>query len=191
MLKNLVIHNRSYRSYDENRRVTREELLEFVDLTRFTASGINRQALKYRIVCEKEAADALQALTKWGAMLPQLQLPPPGKCPTGFIVICRDAAIAPHPNSCLTDIGIAAQTILLAAVEKGLGGCMIGNFRPEAVQAQLGLGKDMCPQLIVAIGKPAEEIRLTAVGADGNTAYYRDENGTHCVPKRSLEDILL
>ena len=191
MLKDLIVRNRSYRSYDESRRVTREELLELVDLTRFTASGVNRQPLKYRIVWEKEAVDALQALTKWGAMLPHLQLPPPGMCPTGFIVICQDTAITPNLKGCLIDVGIVAQTMLLAAVEKGLGGCMIGNFRPEAVSAQLDLPENMYPQLVVAIGKPAEEIRLTAVGEDGKTAYYRDENGVHCVPKRSLEDILL
>ena len=191
MLKDLVIRNRSYRSYDESRRVTREELLELVDLTRFTASGVNRQPLKYRIVRTEETVDALQALTVWGAMLPHLQLPPPGMCPTGFIVICQDTSIAPNPKSCLIDVGIVSQTMLLAAAEKGLGGCMIGNFCPEAVAELLELPEGMLPQLIVAIGSPAEEVRLTTVGEDGKTAYYRDESGVHWVPKRSLEDILL
>ena len=45
--------------------------------------------------------------------------------------------------------------------------------------------------LIVAFGKPAEKIVLTAVGEDGNTNYYRDENDVHYVPKRKLEDIIL
>ncbi len=88
-------------------------------------------------------------------------------------------------------MGIVAQTILLAATEKGLGGCMIGNFKKEELKSFLQLPSNIEPQLVVAIGKPAENIVLTSVKEDGKTAYYRDEDGTHYVPKRSLEDILL
>ena len=45
--------------------------------------------------------------------------------------------------------------------------------------------------LVIALGKPAETIILTEVGEDGNTAYYRDENDVHYVPKRKLEDIII
>ena len=89
------------------------------------------------------------------------------------------------------DVGIAAQTILLAAVEKGLGGCMIGSFRKPELKSLLGLSEGIEPNLVVALGKPAEKVILTEVGADGSTAYYRDENDVHYVPKRRLEDIIL
>ena len=45
--------------------------------------------------------------------------------------------------------------------------------------------------MIVAVGKPAEKIVLTEIGPDEPTAYYRDENDVHYVPKRRLRDILL
>ena len=136
--------------------------------------------------------DAIQALTKWAAALPQLSLPWPGQCPTGFIVICLDKSIAPNETAFLRDVGIAAQTILLAATEKGLGGCMIGNFNRSALKELIQLPENVEPNLVVAIGKPAEKIVLTEAGADGNTRYYRDETGTvHFVPKRALKDILL
>ena len=173
MLKDLVIKNRSFRGYDESRKITQEELLGFVDLTRYTASSANTQPLKYHIAYKKEEVDAIQALT-------------------GFIVICLDRGIAPNETAFLRDVGIAAQTILLAAAEKGLGGCMIGNFNRAALKELLKLPEDVEPNLVVAIGKPAEEVVLTEVGPDGNTRYYRDETGTvHYVPKRSLKDILL
>lgn len=92
----------------------------------------------------------------------------------------------------LRDIGIAAQTMLSAVTEKGLGGCMIGNFNKNTLKALLHFPENIEPNLIVAFGKPAEKITLTDVGPDGNTRYYRDESGTeHFVPKRSLQDILL
>ena len=84
-----------------------------------------------------------------------------------------------------------AQTMLLAAVEMGLGGCMIGNFNAGEVRKTLALPETMAPLLVVAIGEPAETVVLTEVGPDGSVQYYRDENDVHYVPKRSLEDILI
>ena len=107
-------------------------------------------------------------------------------------MICLDKSIAPNETAFLRDVGIAAQTILLAATEKGLGGCMIGNFNRAALKELIQLPENVEPNLVVAIGKPAEKVVLTEAGADGNTRYYRDETGTvHFVPKRALKDILL
>lgn len=189
--KDLVIANRSYRGYDESRRVTREELLAMVDCARLTASSVNQQPLKFRLVCEKETVDRVQSLTQWARGLPELTLPHPGKCPTAFIVICQDTQIDPNKTKYLRDVGIAAQTILLAATEMGLGGCMIGSYSAAGVREALALPEHLSPQLVVAIGKPAETVVLTEAGADGNVAYYRDENDVHYVPKRALEDIVL
>ena len=189
MFKDLVKRNRSYRGFDEFRRITREELLEFVDCARFTPSSVNKQPFKYYLAWEKDKVDQIQAMTKWAAALPQLTLPHDGMHPTAFIVICQDTKIA--AGAFLKDVGIVAQTMLLAAVDQGLGGCMIGNFNPETVKETLGLAEELNPLLIVAFGKPAETVVLTEVGEDGKTNYYRDENDVHYVPKRKLEDIIL
>ncbi len=107
-----------------------------------------------------------------------------GKRPTGFVVICQDKGIDENLSLYQKDVGIVAQTMLLAAVEQGLGGCMIGNFQAGEVMEVLGLPEEIRPLLIVAFGKPAEEIHLVDVPEDGNTNYYRDENDVHYVPKR-------
>jgi hypothetical protein len=80
--------------------------------------------------------------------------------------------------------------MLLAAVETGLGGCMIGNFNAGSLHDVLKLDDNIKPLLIVAFGKPDEEIILTDV-VDGKTGYYRDENDRHYVPKRAVEDIII
>ena len=123
--------------------------------------------------------------------LPEMVLPHPGKRPTGFVVICQDKRIDENLNRYQKDVGIVAQTMLLAAVEQGLGGCMIGNFQAGEVMEGIGLPEEIRPLLIVAFGKPAEEIHLVDVQEDGNTNYYRDENDVHYVPKRTLADELL
>ena len=191
MLKDLVLANRSYRGYDESRKITKEELLEFVDCARLTPSSVNGQPFKYYLAWEKECVDKIQSMTKWARALPEMTLPHPGMCPTGFVIICQDTKIGESLGRYQKDVGIVAQTMLLAAAEKGLGGCMIGNFNAGQVKEELQLAEHLAPMLIVAFGKPAEKIVLTEVGEDGNTSYYRDENDVHYVPKRKLEDIIL
>ena len=107
------------------------------------------------------------------------------------IVICQETEWHSSLPRFQRDVGIVAQTILLAAVEMGLGGCMIGNYDAGEVRQALGLAEHLSPVLIVALGKPDETIVLTEVGEDGSTDYYRDEQDVHYVPKRSLKDILL
>lgn len=191
MVKDLILQNRSYRGYDESYAFTREQLMNYVDGARLSASSINIQPLKYFIAYDKADVDKIQTRVKWARQLPQMQLPHPGMCPTGFIVICQDKRISDNLSRFMKDIGIVAQSILLMAVEEGLGGCMIGNFVAEDIRTALGLSRDLQPMLVIALGKPAETIVLTEVGEDGKTAYYRDENDVHYVPKRSLEDILV
>jgi len=190
MFKDLVIKNRSYRGYDESRNITKEELLEIVDCARLSPSSINGQPFKYYLAWESEQVTAIQGMTKWARALPDMVLPHPGKCPTAFIVICQDTTFEKSLARYQKDVGIVAQTMLLAATEMGLGGCMIGNFGAATVKETLGLSKELAPMLILAIGKPDEEIVLTEVGEDGSIAYYRDENDVHFVPKRSLEDVI-
>ncbi|MCD8015791.1 MAG: nitroreductase family protein [Lachnospiraceae bacterium] len=190
-LKELVKANRSFRGYDESRRVTREELMEMVDCARLSASSVNQQPLRYYLAYEKEEVDRIQPLTKWARGLPGMQLPHPGMCPTAFIVICQDTRVWESTARFTRDVGIAAQTILLSATEMGLGGCMIGNFSPKSISETLQLPEYLIPLLVVAIGKPAETIELTEIGPDELTNYYRDKNDVHYVPKRRLEDILI
>ncbi len=190
MLIDLVRKNRSYRGYDHSRKVSREELLKMVEAARLCPSSINIQPLKYYLAYEEGDAAAIQAETGWARGLPELTLPHPGKEPAAFIVICQDTDINSNLARFQKDVGIVAQTMLLTAVEMGLGGCMIGNFDAGSVSDVLGLGANLRPLLLVAVGKPDEEIILTEA-EEGKTGYHRDEEDRHYVPKRSLEELLI
>ena len=191
MLKDLIIKNRSYRGYDSGRKVTREELEDMVDCARLSASSVNRQPIKYYLAWEQEEVDRIQALTKWARGLPELTLPHPGKNPAAFIVICQDMLLGDSKARFQKDVGIAAQSILLRAVEMGLGGCMIGNFSPAAIKETLELSPNLEPVLIVAVGKPDEKIVLTEAAPGDSVDYYRDDEDVHYVPKRRLQDVVL
>ncbi len=184
--------NRSYRGYDESVAISRDKMLKLIDYTRFCPSSINFQPFKYFISCDKDTNAKIQPLTGWARRLQaKMTLPHEGHMPTGFIVICYDAAIGPNAQRFSKDIGIVAQTILLGAVDMGLGGCMIGNFDPQKVKEAIALEDGLEPVLIVALGKPDEKIVITDAPKDGDIGYYRDEDDVHYVPKRRLEDIVL
>lgn len=185
----LMIRQRSYRSFDESVRIPREEMLRFVDHARLMPSSMNIQPLKYKVCTEKEECDVLLANTKWAAALPHLHIPPEGHAPTAYVVICVDTRVS-EKDIFARDVGIAAEIIMLSAVEAGYGGCMIGNFAPAKLAEAIGLPEGVIPKLVLGLGRPDETIVLTEVTEKG-TSYYRDEAGTHFVPKRSLDDILL
>jgi hypothetical protein len=67
---------------------------------------------------------------------------------------------------------------------------MIGSYNAEELAKALGLPENLMINLVVALGKP-DEVCLLADAEDGNVKYYRDENNTHFVPKRSLGDIVI
>lgn len=190
-IQELVRKSRSYRGFSQQRRVSREELVQLVECARLCPSSVNAQPLKYALVWEQEKTAAIQALTRWAKGLPQMTLPHPGMEPTAFIVICQDKEIDENLARYQKDVGIVAQTMLLAATELGLGGCMIGNFTAGDVREELGLCQTLAPLLIVALGEPAETVVLTDIGPDGKTGYYRDDSDVHYVPKRSLEELIL
>lgn len=196
MIRDLLIRNRSYRGFDEGRRISRDEMIELVDLTRFTPSSANRQPLKYYIATEKEEVESILPHTGWAALLKPVALPKEGKHPAAFVVICQDTGIVGNLQQYKYDAGIAAEAMLLGATENGLGGCMLGNYDEVALKKLLGIGEELVIQLVVAFGKPAEEIILEEVkshdGSPADVKYYRkDDSDRHFVPKRTLEDIIL
>ena len=186
-LDTLLHHNRSYRGYDPSRKVSEEELRALVGATTLVASGMNRQPLRFRLVTDADA-DRVLPFIKLGAALPEEHLPHPGMEPCAFIVVC---SAVPEDRVVDIDMGIAAQSILLKAVEMGLGGIFILNFQRDALRASLQLPLD--PLAVIAIGKPSESIYLMPVPADATSPdlrYYR-KDGVHYVPKLTLTQVLI
>ncbi len=190
MIRDLVIDNRSYRSFDESIPVTEKMLTEWVDNARLTPSAVNAQPLKYKLIATKEGVEKVLPHTAWAGLLKDITLPPEGHHPTAFVVICHDTTVRENVASSEKDVGIAAMTILLSAVEAGFGGCMIGAFQRDRVGEVLRISEKYVPVLLIALGKPDESVILTEAKDKDSVQYYRD-HGLHFVPKRKLSDILI
>lgn len=183
-LDSLLKKNRSYRGFDQRHEVSEDELKQIVAVSTLVASGMNKQRLRYRLVTKPDTAKVLPHITL-GAALPEEHLPHPGSEPQAFIVVC---ATEKENKVIDIDLGIAAQSMLLKAVEMGLGGIFILNFRAAAVQQALNLPSE--PIAIIAIGKPAEKIFLVPVHTGSDLNYYR-KDGIHYVPKLNADDLLI
>ena len=190
MLKDLLLASRSYRSFDESVKITKERLADWVDHTRYAPSSINLQMLKFVTVTNETLCERLLGGTRWAGKIKDIKLPPDGHAPVAYIVICADKNVVSTAETFEKDVGICAETIMLAACESGFGGCIIGSFSPDAVKEILELDETLVPKLVLALGKPDECVELVGEADDGSVTYYR-EGGIHYVQKRKLENILI
>ena len=187
-LRELVLKNRSYRRFHQDVSIEHQTLRELVDLARLSASGGNHQPLKYLLSCDPEKNATIFSQLGWAAYLKDWPGPGEGERPSAYIIIMGDKSIR---ESFGPDHGIVAQSILLGATERGLGGCIIATIRKEKLRQALHIPDQYEILLVLALGKPKETVQIETVGPDGDIKYWRDEEEVHHVPKRSLDEIIL
>ena len=122
----------------------------------------------------------------WAGYLPDWDGPVEEERPSAYIILLGDTTIS---TNFFVDHGIMAQSMLLGAAEKGLGGCMLLSIDKESLRTDLKIPDHLEILLVVAMGRPKEEVVIEDV-VDGDIRYYRDENGVHHVPKRTVKDLI-
>ena len=188
MLKDLIVKNRSYRRFHEELPIERETLRGLVELARLSASAGNAQPLKYIISSDAEKNAKTFPHLEWAGYLVDWEGPAEGERPSAYIIILGDTDISRNFGC---DHGIAAQSILLGAAEKGIGGCMIGSIHRRELRKILAIPERYEILLVLALGKPKEKVVLEDTGANGDIKYYRDSEDVHHVPKRPLGEIII
>nr|WP_321405334.1 nitroreductase family protein [uncultured Carboxylicivirga sp.] len=187
MLKDLIKKNRSYRRFHQEKSIARETLIELIDLARLSPSARNAQPLKYYISNDATTNDKIFPHLAWAGYLKEWNGPAKGEQPSAYIVLLNDTTISANY---FCDDGIASQSILLGAVEKELGGCIIGSVNRLQLQRELGINDQYKIVHVIALGYPKEEIDLEEM-KDNNHVYWRDVNDKHHVPKRSIDEIII
>jgi nitroreductase len=188
MLRDLILKNRSYRRFDESIAIPMEKLQAWVDLARCTPSAQNKQPLKYILSNNRETNEIIFDTLAWAGALKDWVGPAEGERPSAYIIILRDRQLT---NNSGLDPGIAAQSILLGAVEDGFGGCMLGAINRPKLDANLGIVDQYETMIVIALGKPNEIIVLEDAQPGDDITYYRDEQSNHHVPKRTLDELIL
>ena len=186
-LKDLVRKNRSYRRFYQNEDIPEYMLESFVDLARLSPSARNAQTLKFFISCDARTNARIFPHLSWAGYLKDWSGPAEGERPSAYIIIFNDTTIS---DNYFCDDGIAAQSILLGAVEQGFGGCIVGSVDRLELSSELNIPEHLKIVEVIALGKPREEVVIEEEKS-GDIKYWRDENQVHHVPKRPLEEILV
>jgi nitroreductase len=187
MIQELVVKNRSYRRFASDTAISEDTLRQLVNLGRLSATGRNLQPLKYMLSCDADKNARVFATLSWAGYLGGWS-PADNERPTAYIVMLGDKDIA---TSFSVDEGIAAQSILLGAVEMGLGGCMISSIRRVELAAAMAIPEKYEILLVIALGKPVEVVQIEPMGANGSVKYWRDADKVHHLPKRALDDVII
>jgi nitroreductase len=189
MISELILKCRSFRRFYQEIAIPESDLLEMVNNARLSASGRNMQSMKYIIVHTKQMCNELFPLLSWAGYIPnQGGTPKDGERPSAYLVMLNDNNLS---SNYFWDHGIAAQNILLTAVEKGWGGVIIGAVNREKLRELWKIPAHLDVLQVIALGKPKETVVIEPMTSDGSVKYWRDENGIHHVPKRTLEDIIV
>ncbi len=186
--QSLVTRTRSYRRFNTNESIDCSILTSLIELARRTPSAANMQPLKYIICCSSEWNEKIFETLSWAGYLKDWPGPDASERPTAYIIILIDKRIK---ESAGMDVGIAAQTMLLGATSLGFGGCMFGSVLRNKLSKILKLQDNLEIALVLALGKPVEKVVLEHIGEDGSIKYYREPDGSHHVPKRSLNELLI
>lgn len=187
MLKDLLLKNRSYRRFQQDHQISRKDLEDMIDSARLSASARNAQPLKYILSNDPLHNENIFSTLAWAGYLKDWEGPSEGEKPSAYIVQLHDSTLG---NNYLCDDGIAAQSILLTAVEKGLGGCIIGSVKKDKLSVLLEIPDHLTIIQVIALGKPDEKVVIEDV-KDGDIKYWRDEEGVHHVPKRPVKELII
>jgi nitroreductase len=189
MIADLIRKNRSFRRFHQDHALDAETLTDLVDLARLSASAANLQPLRYVLSVDSQKNSQIFSCLGWAAYLKDWKGPKEGERPSAYIIVLSDSEKA---NDFVGyDCGIASQSILLGAREKELAGCMIASINRQQLRSLLNIDARFKILLVVAIGKPKEEVVIESVGSDDNIRYWRDSDSVHHVPKRNLKDIII
>lgn len=188
MLRDLITENRSCRRFRQEFAIDSGVLKELVELARLSPSAGNLQPLKYILSATPRKNALIFPSLNWAAYLKDWPGPVNGERPSAYIIILGDREIS-KTFGC--DHGISAQSILLGATEKGLGGCIIGSINRGELRKALDIPQRYEILLVLALGKPRERIIIETVAPTGDIRYWRDNEDIHHVPKRSLDDVII
>lgn len=188
MIYDVIARNRSYRKFDHTYPIETDILVSLIELARLSPSAMNRQPLRFAPVNDSKLCDVIFDHTGWAGYLGPEGRPQPNQAPSAYIIALTD--IEPDHNVYI-DLGIALQSMLLCAVELGLGGCIIGSVQRDKLKPALNIPDQYHILCVLGLGKPVETVRIEELPPDGSIKYWRDPDGTHHVPKRSVEELMI
>lgn len=186
-LMSLLEERRTYRRFDESRKIPDEVVEDMKRSAYLASSAMNRQPLRYIYVRTPEIANAIFDITSWGGALPDgLGRPKTGERPTMFVVVLSVKELESRFTD--FDAGLAVSNLTLSAYAHGVGSCILGSVKVDELSALLGISDECRVVTAIGFGYPIHNSRVE--DADESIKYYLDENRDYVVPKRRIAEIV-
>jgi nitroreductase len=159
-LQEAIHKRRSIRRFTDDV-VTDEELRKIFEAVRWSPSWSNTQAWEFVVVRDRELISKVVAS--------YVEKNPATKCSlaaSALIVVCAKTGVSgcyggqestKHANWHMFDLGIATQTLCLAAHEMGLGTVVVGLMDHDACKKVIALPEGYEVAAVIPIGRPAVE----------------------------------
>jgi len=186
MLKTFFLQNRSYRRFIEDVDIPISDLKDMIEFVRLSPATANLQPLRYIISNDPETNEKIFPALNWAGYLRDWDGPVIGERPSAYIII-----VSENLNPSMCDHGIALLAILLAATEKRYGGCAIASIKRDILRKNLQIDEKYEIPLVIALGKPAEEITIENIKSGEDVKYWRDANNKHHVPKIIVDELII
>jgi nitroreductase len=182
---------RSIRRF-QDKPVPYEALERCVDAARLAPTGRNHQVCEYIIVDETAAlADVFENIGGSVRSSPEKGGPRPDQKPHAYIIVLINKALegdASRRRITGYDMGMAAENIILVALEQGIGACPVLMFNEPNLRQALRVPDEYDIGLVIVMGypdeSPVEDVATTSL------TIYVDDRGVRHVPKRKLDDVV-
>jgi len=181
----LMIKRRTIRKFKQEQ-IPFEILEKCVNAARLAPSAANLQPLEFVIVDDPDVMKKIFPFFKWAGYIVPKGNPKENERPVAYIAILADKEKSPRWYH--YDVGLAAENIVLTALENGIGACIVGALDRDKVREILKVPSHLYVDQVIALGYPAEEPVVEDL--KDSVEYWKDENGVLHVPKKKLNKIL-
>lgn len=183
----LILKRRTIRKFRQDD-ISLETLKKLVNAARVAPSASNLQPLEYIIVNCREKCKKIFKCLKWAGYIKPEGNPKEGEEPAAYIIFLVDASLA-KGDYYKIDCGASVQNLILAALEEGIGSCIVCSCDRDKIKKILDIPENKKIEFVAALGYPSEEPVMEEAD-NGSIKYYKDFSGKLHVPKRPLKEIL-
>lgn len=188
-VKNLLNWRRSYRKFDESKKISKKDKDEILDSIKFASCANNRQTLRFISVESEEKVLEIFENTKWAASLSnEIGRPKIGERPVYFIAVLTNEDKKLKFNG--IDEGLVISNLTLIAAEKGIGSCIIGSVNDNKMRKILNYENNFSCEVVIAFGYTKIKSTIKEINTKEDQSYYLDEDKNYIVPKYKVEDIV-
>ena len=176
----------------QDKPVPDEVLEKCVDAARLAPSGRNRQVCEYVAVSDARVLPRIFENIGGSVKLPpEKGGPRPDQTAKAYIIVLVNKTMegeASRRRVTLLDVGMAAENIMLVALEQGIGACPVLMFNEGNLKYLLNIPDEYDIALVIVMGYPDES--PVTDSATTSLDINVDDTGVRHVPKRKLADIL-